>query len=67
MTYMINLGFGFVRARTKKLSLSWFLCIHLPIPFIYIARVSSKVDFIYVPLFVVAAILGQIMGSRMEL
>ncbi len=64
---MLNLGFGFLRARTRRLSLSWFLCIHLPIPFIYLARTSSKVDFFYVPLFVVAAVLGQMMGSRMEL
>ncbi len=66
MTVMINLLFGYLRNRTKKFSLKWFLCIHLPIPLIFFARVSSNLGFQYVPIFVVAALAGQIIGGKIE-
>lgn len=66
LTVMINLLFGHLRTRTKKLSLNWFLCIHLPIPLIFFARVSSHLGFQYVPIFVVAALTGQIIGGKIE-
>ncbi len=66
MTVMINLLFGYLRNRTKKFSLKWFLCIHLPIPLIFFARVSSHLGFQYVPIFVVAALAGQIIGGKIE-
>lgn len=66
LTVMINLLFGHLRNRTKKFSLNWFLCIHLPIPLIFFARVSSHLGFQYVPIFVVAALTGQIIGGKIE-
>ena len=65
-TLAINIPFGYFRKRAKRYSLRWFLYIHLPIPFIIVARVLSSLDFNYVPLFVVAAVIGQICGARME-
>ncbi|MBI5639907.1 MAG: hypothetical protein HZA17_05730 [Nitrospirae bacterium] len=66
LTFMINLSFGFLRNKTKKYSLNWFLCIHLPIPFIILARVSSQLGFRYIPVFVLAAVFGQILGGKLE-
>lgn len=66
LTFMLNLLFGYFRGKTKKYSFRWFLCIHLPILFILIARVFSHLDFSYIPIFVVAAIIGQFWGGRME-
>ncbi len=66
LTVMINLLFGHLRNRTKKFSLKWFLCIHLPIPLIFFARVSSHLSFKYVPIFVAAALTGQIVGGKIE-
>jgi len=66
LTIMINLFFGHLRNKTKKFSLNWFLCIHLPIPLIFFARVSSHLSFRYIPLFVVAALTGQILGGKIE-
>jgi hypothetical protein len=63
---MLNLPFGHLRAKTKKLSLKWFLCIHLPIPIIFLGRFLSHLDFRYIPIFVVAAIIGQIWGGKLE-
>jgi hypothetical protein len=67
LTLAINLFFGWLRIKTKKFSLKWFLCIHLPIPFVFLARVSSHVSAWFIPLFVVAALAGQIMGGKIEI
>jgi hypothetical protein len=64
-TCLINLPFGYLRGRSKKYSFKWFLYIHLPIPFVFLARVLSHIDFKYIPIFVLAAIIGQIAGSRL--
>jgi hypothetical protein len=66
-TVLINLPFGYLRKKTKRYSLKWFLCIHIPIPFIFLARVLSQLDFRFIPLFIVAAIIGQVWGGKMDL
>ena len=66
LTVLINLPFGYFRRKAKRFSLKWFLYIHIPIPFIFLARVLSHLDFRYIPLFVLAAVIGQFWGGRME-
>ncbi len=66
LTFMLNLPFGYLRAKTKKLSLKWFLCIHLPIPIVFLGRFFSHLDFRYIPLLVLAALIGQIWGGKLE-
>jgi hypothetical protein len=67
LTLVANLFFGRLRIKTRKFSLNWFLCIHLPIPFIFLARVSLHVSAWFIPLFVVAALSGQILGGKIEI
>ncbi|NWF76908.1 MAG: hypothetical protein HXY53_10170 [Nitrospirae bacterium] len=66
-TLLINLPFGYARARAKRYSLRWFLYIHIPIPLIFIARIISHIDIKYIPIFAFAAIAGQLLGGRMEI
>jgi len=66
LTLMINLLFGYFRSGTKRYSLKWFLCIHAPIPLIFLARTSSHLGIVYIPLFVLAAVAGQILGGKLE-
>lgn len=66
LTFMLNLTFGYMRGKTRRLSLSWFLCIHLPIPIIFLGRFLSHLDLRYIPIFVLAALMGQIWGGRLE-
>ena len=66
LTFILNLYFGFLRVKTKKYSLKWFLCIHLPIPVVFLARVFENIDFRYIPIFVLAAVTGQILGGRLD-
>ncbi len=63
-TLLVNLPFGHWRKKTRKFSFKWFLYIHLPIPFIFLARISAHLGFVYVPIFVAAAVAGQILGAR---
>ncbi|MCL5024344.1 MAG: hypothetical protein M1497_13460 [Nitrospirae bacterium] len=65
LTVLLNLPFGYFRGKAKKYSFRWFLCIHLPIPLIFAARVLSHLDYRYVPLFFLGALTGQLLGGRM--
>ena len=64
MTVLVNLPFGHWRKKTRKFSFKWFLYIHLPIPLIFLARISAHLGFVYVPIFVAAAVAGQVLGAR---
>lgn len=66
-TLLINLPFGYARARSKRYSFRWFLYIHVPIPIIFIARTISHIELRYIPVFAIAAIMGQIIGGKLEL
>ena len=66
LTLVLNLFFGYFRGKQKKFSFKWFLYIHLPIPLVVFARLFSHLDFRYIPIFLLAAIAGQIFGSRLE-
>ena len=66
LTIAINFPFGYFRARTRRYSFKWFLYIHIPVPFIFLMRVLSHIDFRYIPLLVLAAVIGQFWGSRIE-
>ncbi|MEW6161921.1 MAG: hypothetical protein AB1606_01170 [Nitrospirota bacterium] len=65
-TLLINLPFGYARAKTKRYSLRWFLYIHIPIPLVFIARTISHIDIKYIPIFVFATIIGQLCGGKLE-
>lgn len=66
LSFMLNVPFGYLRSRTQKFSFKWFVCVHAAIPIIYLGRVFSHLDFRYIPLFVAAALLGQIWGGKLE-
>ncbi len=66
LTFMLNMPFGYLRGKTKRFSLKWFLYVHLPIPFVLLARILSNIDMTYIPLFVLASVIGQVWGGRLE-
>lgn len=65
-TFVVNLPFGFMRAGTKRYSLGWILCIHLPVPLIFLLRKFLMFSAAVIPALVVAAIAGQILGGRIR-
>lgn len=67
VTFLFNLPFGYARAKTKRYSFRWFLYIHIPIPLIFVARTFSHIEMKYIPVFALAALIGQVLGGRLEL
>lgn len=63
---VLNLPFGYLRANTKKLSVKWFLYIHLPIPFIFVLRTLAGFGVQFIPIIAVGAVLGQLLGGRLN-
>ena len=59
----LNVPFGAWRATTDRLSLRWFLAVHLPIPFILFLRVASGHTWRVIPLMIAASVAGQLLGS----
>ena len=65
--FVLNVPMGALRTRTRKLSPAWFICVHATIPVIYYGRMFSGLDWRYIPIFITAAVIGQIFGGKMGL
>ncbi|MDF1546559.1 MAG: hypothetical protein P1P88_01980 [Bacteroidales bacterium] len=67
LIFLTNIPFGYWRANVKKLSFQWFLSIHLPIPFIFLARIYTDIGFHWTTyLFSISAFfLGQLTGKKL--
>lgn len=61
---LFNLPFGYWCGNVKKFSLHWFLSIHIPIPFIVLARIFTNLGFQWYTYFftVTAFVAGQYSG-----
>jgi len=64
LTFLVNIPFGYWRAKTKKFSKEWFLAIHLPVPLIVLFRILMGVHLNIPTLvtFVISFFLGQRVG-----
>lgn len=64
--FVLNLPFGYLRMKTKKFSVMWFLYIHLPIPFIFILRKAAGFSWKIIPVIVIGAVMGQYLGGKLR-
>ena len=64
----LNLPFGYWRGGVRKLSFSWFVAIHAPVPLAIGLRWALGLPFQLstLPLFIAAFFTGQFIGSRMR-
>jgi len=64
----LNLPFGFWRAGTRKFSLSWFLAVHIPVPFVVCLRILSGLGWSLnsFPVFLTAYFTGQLFGGKLR-
>ncbi len=60
---LVTLPFGFYRAYTRKLSLRWFLAIHVPVALVFLARFEAHLSYIFIPLTCLAFAGAQILGG----
>lgn len=65
-TFIINLPFGYLRGGFKKLSLLWFLMIHLPVPFVIVIRRFEHLHLTLglAPFLLGSFFLGQFVGRK---
>lgn len=63
---VLNLPFGYLRMYTRKLSFMWFVCIHLPIPAIFLLRNMAGLGYKFIPIIVAGAVAGQFIGGRLN-
>lgn len=61
---LVTLPFGFYRAYTRRLSLRWFLAIHVPVVFVFLARVEAHLSYAFIPFTCLAFTTAQILGAR---
>ncbi|ADD68599.1 conserved hypothetical protein [Denitrovibrio acetiphilus DSM 12809] len=66
IAFLLNLPFGWLRTYTRKFSIGWAVCIHAPIPMIAFMRIYTHIDWVYIPLFFLFSIAGQILGGKLK-
>ncbi|RLD67741.1 MAG: hypothetical protein DRI84_01635 [Bacteroidetes bacterium] len=65
LVFILNTPFGYWRQGVKKLSLQWFLAIHIPIPFVVFLRLYFELGFQWwtYPFMIFAFFMGQWLGA----
>ena len=68
LVFIINIPFGFWRARVRRFSAQWLLAIHIPVPIIislrYLLGIGWQLSSF--PLFIGAFFIGQLAGGRFK-
>lgn len=63
---LLNLPFGYLRAGTRKMSVLWFLYIHIPIPFLFMLRHLLGLGPWAIPFSLTTAVAGQLCGGNLR-
>lgn len=66
VSFVVNLPLGYIREYTRKYSLAWIVMIHASIPLIIYLRLSWQTSRWFIPATIAFAVLGQLMGSRIN-
>ncbi len=68
LVFILNLPFGYWRARTRKFSWQWILAIHLPVPGVVALRIYNGLGWQLASFLVLIAsyFLGQFVGAKIK-
>ena len=68
LVFVLNLPFGYWRARTKRFSVPWFLAIHLPVSLVVSIRLLTGLgwQFVTFPFLVGSFFSGQWVGGELH-
>ncbi|MBI5893472.1 MAG: hypothetical protein HZB79_07465 [Deltaproteobacteria bacterium] len=64
--FVINIPFGMVRSTSSRFSRKWGRCIYIPILLSILVRRLAMVSYKFIPLFLAATVIGQIIGERLK-
>ncbi len=67
IAFLVNLPLGYIRESSPKFSLLWFFWIHASIPLIIYLRLILGTSKLFIPISILFAIIGQIIGSHLKL
>ncbi len=66
IVFLINLPFGYIRSNSTKFSRKWIMAIHIPVPFVFLLRMISGLNWTVIPLLVLSDVAGQIAGGKLK-
>ncbi len=66
LVFLINLPFGYLRSRAAKFSRKWMMAVHVPVPFVFMLRIFSGLNWTVIPLLVLSDVAGQIAGGKLR-
>lgn len=66
VSFLINIPLGYIREGCQKFSLKWIWWIHASIPVLIYLRIKFHIAAWFIPLSIAAAIVGQMLGSRLR-
>ncbi len=64
--FIINLPFGYMRSKATRFSRQWMMAIHIPVPFVFLLRIFSGLNWTVIPLLVLSDVAGQLAGGRLR-
>lgn len=62
--FLLNFSFGILRVKTRKYSLKWLLCIHIPVVPVVFLRMVTGYSYKIIPYTLALSVLGQFLGAR---
>ncbi len=66
IVFLINLPFGYLRSKATKFSRQWMMAVHIPVPFVFLLRIFSGLNWTAIPLLVISDIAGQLAGGKLR-
>jgi hypothetical protein len=66
VVFIINLPFGYMRSKAAKFSRQWIMAIHIPVPFVFLLRIFSGLNWTVIPLLVLSDVAGQLAGGKLR-
>ncbi len=66
IVFLINLPFGYLRSKAARFSRQWMMAVHVPVPFVFLLRIFSGLNWTVIPLLVLSDIAGQLAGGKLR-
>lgn len=66
LVFLINIPFGYMRSNEEKFSRKWMMAVHIPVPFVFLLRILSGLNWTVIPLLVLSDVAGQIAGGKLR-
>jgi L-cystine uptake protein TcyP (sodium:dicarboxylate symporter family) len=66
LVFLINIPFGYMRSKSTKFSKQWMMAVHIPVPFVFVLRIVSGLNWTAIPLLIISDIAGQIAGGKLK-